>query len=332
MGGLTFARRYMLFWAAIAAVFFAYINWYVGWSPDKGGTSVTVLLSGDRLDHWWNITHRVWISVAQTLVLAPLLLTVNLPAIRRYGGMRSQMGKAILFLSLGFVAWGVVGNGIWFGYQISHGGDSPAYPWWTDVAYVLLLPAYLLGMLALARAMAVTARDFLRQSWIFGVALLATAYVTVPLPGGVGRKWVVDDWSAWHDKGTFGPFNWVHASVGYVATDIVILSMAVIVLINARRVAGGMFHLPTRWVAVSVLFQYLGDLLFDQRYSAGIYRTGDIATICYGISMYLIMYAVLGFAQIEQRLSHELLAITEDGPVSDGVQRSTGATAGGSSS
>jgi hypothetical protein len=320
----TFVRRYFLLWAIVATVFFAYINWYVGWDVQKDGT-VRINLAGDELKHWWDVTHRVWISVAQTLVLTPLVFIVNWKAIKRFGGFESHIGKAMTFLTAGFVFWGVLGNGVWFGYQISHNGDSPIYPWWPDLFYVMLLPSYLIAMVYLAKSMAVTARDFARQLWIPIGAFLATWYFTVPMPGGHGKKWVVDDWGLWNSEpSTWGPFNWVHASVAYVGMDVVILAVAVIVGLNSRRVSGGLFSAPMRWVAISMLFQYFGDIFYDQRYAAGTYRTGDIATICYGISMYLVMWAIFSFSEVERRLSEELMEVA-----SGDISATNGVTTGG---
>src|SRR4051794_4676354 len=100
---LRFARLYLIFWAAIAGVQWIYINWF-------GGKDLTKFGHAD----WTHVWHPFWFSFPQAIVLCLTALTVNLVVMVRYGGLRSHLGRAVLFLSLGIVMWAGLGNLLFF--------------------------------------------------------------------------------------------------------------------------------------------------------------------------------------------------------------------------
>lgn len=280
MASHVFQRRYLLFWAAVAFVFFVYINWFL-YQPQ--GKEVTP----PELEHWWEVWNPIWFSWPQAIVLLLPAFTYNLRAAKRLGGMRSHLGRAILFLTLGVVAWAGVGNLIFFAYQVS-GTAVPPYPGPPDIGYIGLLPLYAVGLMALSRVVGIGRGEVTRLLWIPVITAAVVYFLTLP-SGGVGPEWTLGSWS---DVGNFTSI----VSVLYLAVDLVLLPWAIILLVKASNVAGGLFHPPIAIVVVSLLCHVGADLLFQQRIAEGSYYTGDIASILYFASMFLMMYAVQRFA------------------------------------
>lgn len=289
---LTQTRWYLAAAATVAGAFFIYINWY-------GGKDAA-------LDGWWDVTHYTWVSVPQSILLVVPALAFNLLVMRRFGGLGSHVGKAILFLTLGVLSWGVVGNGIFFLYQLANDGEAPPYPWWSDLGYIGLLPMWFLGLFYLSKVIGMRRRDYLRLSWLPVVALALTWYLLLP-SGGFGQEWAIDDWSAFSEETTFGPLNFAITTLLYMISDVVVLSWALMLLPRVKDVAGGMFEGPVRLVVASAGFLYLADMFFNQRVAADTYYTGDIVTICYTVSLYLMMAAIYQFGKIERDVSNSLV-------------------------
>ena len=294
---IRFTRVYLWFWAAVAGIFFTYVNWY-------GGKDL-------KYHHWYNLNHFVWLSVPQSIVLLLPVLLVGFSTSRRYGGLKSHMGRGIFFLSLGILSWGVVGNGVFFLKQLKEHGGSVPYPWWSDLGYVGLLPLYGFGLYFLARLVGVRGSDYLKLAWVPVLVGAFTYWMTLPLPKGWhGKEWVLTTWKGFTAAPAapghaFYGFNGSMASVVYLLVDVVIMTWAVIILINARKIAGGVFMPAVGLVTCSLVAQYLGDLLFDQRIisSAHPYFTGDIASIMYAASMYTMAFALLRFATAERDIA-----------------------------
>jgi len=141
------------------------------------------------------------------------------------------------------------------------------------------------------------------------LAIAITWWLALPLPKSLhGHEWVLTTWKGFTSHPTFLHLNASMASFGYLLMDVVVLSWALVILVNARKAAGGMFMPPMRLVLLSLFAQYAADLLFDQRVvsTAHPYFTGDIATMLYMVSMYLMTFAIIVFAETERRLAAQV--------------------------
>src|SRR3989338_2271680 len=70
---------------------------------------------------------------------------------KKWGGLKSYVGRALLFISVGAICWGV-GKMFWFlYYNIFTSVDIP-YPSLADVGYSLSFPFLALGLISLSKA------------------------------------------------------------------------------------------------------------------------------------------------------------------------------------
>src|SRR3989344_6462791 len=77
----------------------------------------------------------------------PVLGGINgLLIAKRWGSFESAVGRAVIYLSLGLITWGL-GTYIYSGiYNLLLQIEVP-YPSWADVGYVLALPFWAVGMI-----------------------------------------------------------------------------------------------------------------------------------------------------------------------------------------
>lgn len=286
MKSLSALKHYLWFWATIAFVFFVYLNWYL-YQPQ--GAEV----AAPPVDHWWELWHPAWFSWPQAIVMLLPAFTINLDVARRFG-LHSDVGKAVLFLTLGVVSWAGIGNLIFFSYQIR--GEVAPFPGLPDLGYIGLLPMYLIGLYHLSRVLAIGSQDLLRMIWVPIGATFVVYMLTLPT-GGIGGEWVLGSW------GDLRGDRVAQTSVAYILVDLGLLPFAVMMLLTARRLVGGLFFDPMAAVVASLFCHVAADLLFFQRIAAGTYYTGDIASCFYAGSMFLMVYAVYRFGRVHERMS-----------------------------
>lgn len=312
----TTLRRFYAFlavWAIVILTIFVKINFFGG--------------EGDEFQGFWQLWHRYYFGpLFSTILIVPLVLFVR-PIARGYGGWRTAIGASCWALALGACAFGI-GNGVWFYYNTcadwagslacSSSAEVP-YPSWADAGYLLLLPLVLTGLVRLSKVLGFRKRDLLSVVALFVVIAIPTAYLTWEFTIGsetYGHAWQYNpDYPGFLDAigtilqgdGTRDTLFNVVSGV-YVIFDIVLLSMAVTLLVLARRVAGGQFFLPVLSTALALIFQYTADMAFFKRVANGSQHTGDYSDLLYWIAMFLLMATVALFGRAIVRLTNAVPA------------------------
>src|SRR3990167_9452901 len=145
---------------------------------------------------------------------------------RRWGSFKSAVGRAIIFLSLGLISWGL-GTYIFSGiYNFLLQVEVP-YPSLADVGYIISLPLWVYGMVQLSRAMGATyglksskGKVFLLIIPCFVIAISYYLLVFVARDG-------VFSFSYTTTIETFFPANWVDL---LFTSAVFVLSMGVSIL------------------------------------------------------------------------------------------------------
>jgi hypothetical protein len=218
-------------------------------------------------------------------------------------------------MGIGLISWGL-GNVMWFYYDTCHRwpwvldcGAKPAdpYPSYADVFYLGLLPFALAGLFQLSRVLALRPRDFL-----IGIVFLAAAFVTT-------GYWGLKPVTTLHILGnsyTYGHGYMVYAGAsttellvgyGYIVTDAVLVALALVLLVHARRLAGGMFLGPILAFVGSFVALYIADFVFVWRDSVGIYElNGDVTEVGYSAFMVLGTVGLYLFDRVERTMRSSL--------------------------
>lgn len=293
---------YLAVWALLMVVFWVAINFTDLKDATFGGL-------GD-------LTHPFYFGVLYATSLIIPVVLFNIGVMRNFGGFASYIGRSIGLLSIGASLWGI-GNLIWFYYNGCTSfpealrcsaaiADNVPYPSWADAGYLALLPFAGLSLYYLTKVLALRGGDLVRLLWIPVVIFAITGWATLPevfrldLPSGLGGTFV------YGHSTLFAPdYSFAAKAISsmYVVTDVVLMSLGVMLLWHSRRAAGGIFFAPVLAVAAGMVSQYVGDLFFFQRVADETFYNGDVSDGLYAISMYLMTLSAFLFARAHHQMS-----------------------------
>ena len=241
---------------------------------------------------------------------------------RAYGGGQSAVGRAVMFLTLAAVSFGI-GDAIWFWYTTCTswgmlGCDAAVevpYPSWADVGYLLMLPLAAIALHSLTKVVNLRPRDYGIVAAIAFLIAIPTVWMTWSI-GGHGKQWLYDSSSPGF-LDALGQLLMLNLELGeasnlisgiYVLSDVVLFSFAVVLLVFARRTTGGVFIVPLVAVALAFMFQYVADMLFFKRVFDETLSSADITDIFDGLASWTIMLSIYLFGRAFAQMTRELPA------------------------
>ena len=198
---------------------------------------------------------------------------------RLWGGLKSAIGKAIIFISLGTLTWSIVM--LAWNYYIFVAKVEVPYPSWADAAFILSWPLWAIGVLFLAKAKGV--KFALRQAkgkvLLFIVpliAIVASYYLLVEVArDGVIELDVSNAWKLFFD-------------LFYPIGSAVILTIALTFFSLSRDFLGGRYKAPVIILIVAFLVNYLSDFVFSYTTTNGTYFNGHFVDFLFLTAMYLL--------------------------------------------
>ena len=174
---------------------------------------------------------------------------------RRWGSFKSAVGRAIIFLSLGLISWGL-GTYIFSGiYNFLLQVEVP-YPSLADVGYIISLPLWVYGMVQLSRAMGATyglksskGKVFLLIIPCFVIAISYYLLVFVARDGVLSFSWS-DAQKLFFD-------------FAYPIGDVVILTLVTLVYGLSYNFFGGGYKKAIYSILFGFILMYLADFSFS---------------------------------------------------------------------
>ena len=198
---------------------------------------------------------------------------------KNWGGYKSLMGRAILFLSLGLFlqTFGQVSNSI---YNVFLQVEIP-YPSLGDVGFFGSVFAYLYGAYCLLQTSGAKFSLRLYQNKIWAVLIpliiLLTSYFIFL------RGYEFD----WTDKIK------VLLDFGYPLGQASYISIALLALLTSRKILGGIMRKPILFFLLALAFDYLADFIFLYQVSRGTWVTGGINDYEYFVSYFVMTLAII---------------------------------------
>jgi hypothetical protein len=285
-------------WLGVVVVAWLLINFHI---KDPGHAD-------ERFTGLWPPTHPYWFN--PLISLGALLPAVWLGAsVTRVFGARTKLGSASIAFAAGVVFW-ALGNLVWFWYNTctawqvlgcSHALETP-YPSVADVGFLLLLPCWAFAMVQLARVLATSVGDVLRLAWIPLLAIIVTGYITLPRFDVFG--WTVPNHDTLFEDG-YTATQTIFSSI-YVASDVLLLSFALVILVRARFAAGGWFFKPLLFASGALVLQYVADLTFDVRVAHGSEFAGDIADLLYFFALFTMLVGLHAMRGVHAKMETQL--------------------------
>lgn len=207
---------------------------------------------------------------------------------RIWGGLKSTLGKAVFFVSLGLFLWGF-GENIWSYYNFFKHVPAP-YPSLADIGFAPSIFFWILGTAFLS--VATGALFALKKSHLSKLlVVLAPLILLIPsyyLQIHVARGGVLVPHGETITKTIL--------DIAYPFGDFLALTFAAIVYGLSYRYFGGMYRRAASFILAGLAVMYCGDSIFSYATTKGTYYNADWGDLVLTIGLFLMTYGILAFA------------------------------------
>jgi len=201
---------------------------------------------------------------------------------RTWGGLKSVMGQAIIFFSLGLLLQ-AFGQSIFSYYNLVLGVDMP-YPSISDIGFFGSIPLYIYAVLLLGRAsgVAISLRSVKSKivALLIPAAILSMSYLFF-------LKGYEFDWS--------NPLR-VFLDFGYPIGQALYISVAILVFVLSKNLLGGIMREKIIFVLGALFVQYFADYNFLYQALQGTWVNGGYGDFIYLIAYFFMSYSVIRLA------------------------------------
>lgn len=213
---------------------------------------------------------------------------VGMMRAKLWGGLRSALGKAIFFISLGLFWWGF-GENIWSYYNFFEGVAAP-YPSLADIGFAQSIFFWVIGAFFLAQASgAWFAFRKSKKAKLFALVaplllLVASYYLLVVVARG-GTLVPADE-----------PPLKVLLDIAYPLGDFLAATFALVVFTLSYRYFGGFYKRSITLILAGLAVMYFADFVFSYTTTTGTFYNGNWGDLMLTTGLSLLTFGVLGFA------------------------------------
>jgi hypothetical protein len=255
----------------IILIFVAFVAWWVSFQAVVENQALSV--------QWFGGTYGL---------IALIGSFVGFYGSHKWGGLRTIVGRALAFFSLGLLAQ-EAGQLIYTYYVYSAKIDIP-YPSWGDVAYFGSVLLYIYAAILLTKATGVRFTLKNRTYKLIAVAvpviLLAISYFVLLHN---------------HEYDTSKPLT-VFLDFGYPMGQAIYISLALVAYFVSRKLLGGVMRSGFVLIILALFAQYIADFSFIYQSSRGTYLAGKYVDLLYLISYFVMAMAMIRFLVIYSNL------------------------------
>jgi hypothetical protein len=205
---------------------------------------------------------------------------------KKWGGIKSVVGKGVFFLSLGLLAE-VFGQWTWSYYTIIQQIEVP-YPSIADIGYFAIIPfyGYAIYNFAIAAGVKVSLKSFRGklQAILIPIFMIAVAYFLFLKDIEVDTSNLLR---------TFLDF-------GYPGFEAIAVSIGILTYSLSRKILGGVMKPRILYLVFALIAQYITDYVFLYRAGVGTYYNAGPVDLMYTTS-FMIMFLGIAFFN----LNHE---------------------------
>jgi hypothetical protein len=208
---------------------------------------------------------------------------------RKWGGLSTTLGRAILLLGIGLFMWGI-GESVWAYYTFFLGVELP-YPSLADVFFAPSVFFYTLGTVYLSRVTSIRYSLKSVSSKIFIVlallaALVMTYYIIVML--GHQGELLSDKTSLIKSI----------LDIAYPLGDAMSLAVAIVVAGFSFRYSGGVYKYDVMAILVGLVCMFIADSYLSYTSTIGTAYSGDFGDLLFTVAVFGLTYGLLGFNKL----------------------------------
>lgn len=205
---------------------------------------------------------------------------VGLVISKKWGGVKSTMGRAILMFSLGLFFQVIAQSAGYYYTYISALGTVP-YPSFSDFGAFGALIFYAIGAIFLAKASGV---HISLQSYKGKLIALFVPAVILSVSFWIFLSSYQYDWSK--------PLT-TFLDIGYPLGEAFYVSMAILAYLLSRKLLGGIMKIPILFFIAALVAEYIADFLFLYDAHAGTYVPGGFNDFLFVVSYSLMAISLI---------------------------------------
>lgn len=248
---------------------------------------------------WWSILfslgykdgfHNLFFGAVYGTTMSLYGGLIGFLSIHYWGGAKSVMGRAMLFLSLGLLAQ-FFGQAVFSYYNIVLGVDIP-YPSVADLGFFGSIPLYIVGILSLAKA---SGARLSLGSWLSQAQAVLIPLLMVFLSYILFLR---------HYQFAGTDFLTVFLDFGYPIGQGLFVSLAILTYSLTTKTLGGVMRGRVIFLVAAFIAQYAADFNFLYQNLTGTWYNGG-----YGDYLYLVAYTLMAMGLCQLRaIARELHA------------------------
>ena len=209
----------------------------------------------------------------------------------KWGSFKSDIGKALIFLSIGLMTWGI--GTLVFAYYNLFLEVAVPYPSVADAFYIISWPLWVISMINLSRA---TGARFQLSNTIGRLTLLIVPLLIIALSYYlliiVAREGMFE---------ISGDFLKTFFDLAYPIGDVVILTIAILIYGLSFKYLGGSFKWPIIIILAGFVMNYISDFSFSYTTTKETFFVASWIDLIFTITFFLLS---LGVSLIEPSLIH----------------------------
>lgn len=209
-----------------------------------------------------------------------------------WGGLKSEVGTSLFFISLGCISWGI-GQMFWsILYNFILKVDIP-YPSFADLGYILAVPLWAIGIIHLSRASGARAslKNIKGKILLFIIPLILVA-LSYYLIIAVARGGAIS--SSEEMSKTFFDFT-------YPIGDVIILTLSLLIYGLSFGYLGGKLKIAILSIIFGFVAMYISDFSFSYTTTIGTYYNGYYPDILFPTALMLMVFGVNNFVIKEDK-------------------------------
>lgn len=245
---------------------------------------------------WWLSFQRVvtdqglavqWFGTTYGL-MALIGSIIGLLGVKKWGGFKTVLGKALTFFSLGLLAQEV--GQLTYAYYIYGAKIQIPYPSWGDMAYFGSVLLYICAAFFLTKAVGA---QYLLKSTNY-------KFIAVIVPGILlAVSYAVFLYR--HEYDFSHPLT-VFLDFGYPIGQAVYISIAITAYLLSRKMLGGVMKSGIVLIILALFIQYIADFTFVYQSSRGTYLAGKFDDFLYLLAYFALASAMVKFHTIHHSL------------------------------
>ncbi len=201
---------------------------------------------------------------------------------KKWGFLKSSIGKSLFFISLGLLFWSL-GTFIFGYYNIFLSIEAP-YPSLADASYIISWPLWIIGMFYFIKAtgakfqLSKTAGRFML--FIIPIIVMALSYYVLIV---VARQGMITD-----GGGTLKKFF----DIAYPVGDVIILTITILIYSLSFNYLGGFFKWPIVVILGGFIFNYIANFIFIYTVTKETFYVGGFGDLFYVVAFFLLSLGV----------------------------------------